>query len=156
MTNLPLKNYTSSVPVHQTIADIERLIAQAGATRVQKEFGPSAHVTALMFTISTRDGKPFTIRLPADVQPIFVELWKTIRRPRPETEKRILEQAERTAWRLMRDWTLVQFSLIKLQQREPLEVFLPFVWDASRHQTYFQILDQGKFKALPSSDASTS
>lgn len=143
-----IKNYTSTVPVERTVARIEHGLAQAGAIGITKEYD-SGHLKAIGFTVrpDMSGGRPITIRLPANVAAVYGIMSKTKRRPRSGTEQRILQQAERTAWKLMQDWCEVQLSLIAMQQAEFLQVFLPYVWDG--RQTFFAALKERKFMELP-------
>ena len=58
-----LKNYTSSVPAAQTIANIERLLVNAGATGFQKIF-TNKLCTALIFLIEFKPGQKVAIKVP--------------------------------------------------------------------------------------------
>lgn len=142
-----LKNYTSDVPVSRTVARIEEVLAQSGACSVSKEFGPDGSVLALRFELETPNGKNVFIRLPADPDKVFKVLSKEVKKPKAGTMDRIREQSARTAWKLMQDWVEVQVSLIRMEQAEALEVFMPYVL-VSRHQTLFQQLKESQYKAL--------
>lgn len=147
---MQIKNYTSGIAAETTISRIEYKLAAIGCTHVNKLFGPNGKVISLIFGIPD-GGKVYSIKLPANVHACFEALWKehcqTHSRPREETKGRIMEQAERTAWRLVQDWIDVQCSMIVMRQAEALQVFLPYAWDGN--QTYFERLKGGGFKALP-------
>lgn len=147
---MTIKNYTSGVNAETTIARLEYKLASVGASGIMKLYGPDRKVCAVLFHMP--DGqRTHTIRVPANVRACFDALWKMHcqqhSRPREETKARIMEQAHRTAWRLVQDWIEVQCSLIVMKQAEALEVFLPYVWDGK--QTYFEAIKGGGFKALP-------
>lgn len=141
-----LKNYTSGVPVTKTIARIEEIIARFGASHIAKEYDSSGQVKSLQFMIED-NGKRHVIKLPANVQQVNEALMSEITKPQRGTAERIREQASRTAWKLMQDWTEVQLSLVSLRQAEVLEVFLPYIFDGQT--TYYQHLKGGNFKQLP-------
>ena len=141
-----LKNYTSGVPTSKTISRIEEVIAGAGATGVLKDY-EGGRLTALCFRIELPSGKMITIRLPANSEAVYNVLMKQVKRPRKSTEAKIREQANRTAWKLMQDWTEIQISLIQMGQADFLQVFLPYIWNGK--QTYYQALKDTQFKALP-------
>lgn len=143
-----LKNYTSNVPAITTISYIEAYLMSCGATGIAKEI-KGKQVVAILFQVE--DGKiPRTIKLPANVEGVLEFLWReycvSSVRPR-KTKADFVEQANRTAWKIMQDWTQVQMSLVKLKQADLLQVFLPYVWDGN--QTYYEYLKHGNFKALP-------
>jgi hypothetical protein len=145
-----LKNYTSSISADITISRIERLLVNAGASAIQKHYGPRGECAALMFQIAMQTGlPPITVRLPANVDKCLESLWreytKSSVRGRKQKED-FIDQAARTAWKLVQDWTEVQVSLIHLNQIETLQAFLPYLWDGK--QTYFQYSTERGFKAF--------
>lgn len=140
-----LKNYTSKVPVFRTVARIEQLLAEAGASDVTKTY-VSGELRAIMFAID-HDGKRMQFRLPADVQKIYQYMLKEVKRPSDNTQARLMEQAERTAWKLLQDSLEIECTRLKLQQTEFLQVFLAYVWDGN--MTFFESLKSGSFKQLP-------
>lgn len=140
-----LKNYTSEVPVVRTVGRIEQLLAEAGTTNVSKSY-QSGELQAITFGIE-HNGKLIHFRLPADVNKIFEAMWKESKRPVKGTRERLMEQAKRTAWKLLQDSLEIEVTRLKLQQTEFLQVFLAYVWDGQ--QTYFEALKAGSFKMLP-------
>jgi hypothetical protein len=48
----------------------------------------------------------------------------------------------------MQDWVEVQMSMIQTKQADFIQVFLPYVWDEQRKQTFYQALKSSGFKAL--------
>lgn len=141
-----IKNYTSGVSVSSTVARIEQLLAEAGASSVSKDY-EAGILMALSFRIPTPTGRSMTIRLPAKVDAVFDTMKKDIVRPHKHTMDRLREQAGRTAWKLMQDWVAVQISLIQMQQADVVEVFLPYIWDGEH--SFYHLLRQGGFKQLP-------
>ena len=143
-----LKNYTSDVLVSRTIARIEEVLIKAGATGIMKDF-ENGRVQALCFRLPNpaQEGKEIAVRLPTNEAAIYKTLSSVVRRPRQGTEKRLIEQAGKTAWKLMQDWVEVQMSLILMKQAEPLQVFLPYIWDGK--QTFFENLKGTGFRSLP-------
>lgn len=142
-----MKNYTSSVPVETTIARIEKALCAAKVRNVIKDYDENG-VVALYFTLQNPAADSLVpVRLPANIESVMKVLREKMKRPRPETLRRLWQQANRTAWKLMQDWVEVQLSLIELQQVEALQVFLPYVWDGKR--TYYTALKESGFKLLP-------
>lgn len=157
-----LKNYTSDVPVSQTIYRIEQTLIKCGVQSISKEYGTQAEVVALQFRISDQ-GKDFSVRLPADKERALQSLWvnyvngdkltpdgKALQWPGRKSKKRqdFAEQAERTAWKLMQDWVEVQMSLVAMRQADAAEVFLPYMWDDQTKTTIYNRLKAGGFRAL--------
>lgn len=145
-----LKNYTSNVPVPTTIARIESVLIRVGVSGITKEYGPQAEVCALTFHIALGETR-VAVRLPANREAALNALWDDYKAKHPRgrlTRKDLVQQAERTAWKLMQDWCEVQLSLIQVKQAEFLEVFLPFVWDGGKRQTFYTQIKGGGYKAL--------
>lgn len=141
-----LKNYTSNVPVDRTIARIEQLLASSGATGIIKDYA-EGKLVALFFKISLPTRRDITIRLPVNHQAVYQTMRKTVKRQHAGTLERIQEQALRTSWKLMQDWVEVQLSLIRIQQVDFMQVFLPYVWDGQ--QTFYAALKERDYRGLP-------
>lgn len=139
-----LKNYTSGVAVDRTVARIETLLAEFGAKAIGKNY-EAGKLTALTFQIEI-NGRDVLIRLPANPQAVYDALRKEVKRPHNGTLDRLREQSERTAWRVQQEWLEIELTKIGLNQAEPLQAFLSYVWDGT--QTYFERLNESKFKGL--------
>lgn len=146
-----LKNYTSSVPVSVTIGRIEAILIRCGVQGITKDYGPQGETVALTFHIQQGESK-VAIRLPANREDALNAFWADYceRHPkewlRKKTRKDFVQQAERTAWKLMEDWVAVQMSLIQMKQAETLQVFMPFVWDGKR--TLYQMVKESGYRLL--------
>lgn len=145
-----LKNYTSSVPADITIARIERILADAGATGIAKEFANGKPISLAFQIKFDNEHPPVTVRLPANVEASLEAFWqeyKSNRGPRSHrTREEFRDQAVRTAWKIQQDWVEVQISLIRLKQQEFLQAFLPYIWDGS--STFYDRLRGNGFRAL--------
>ena len=73
----------------------------------------------------------------------------TSKRAQPETIKKIPAQAERTAWKILSDWVEAQMAMIELAQVEFTEVFMPYLYNHQKQETYFEMIKARGFKALP-------
>lgn len=141
-----LKNYTSEVPAITSMGRIEKCLVEAGATDISKKYEDGV-CRAIRFRMPVNN-IPLFFELPAKVDACFKVLWAEISRPRPDTRKKTEQQAERTAWKIVSDWVEVQMSMIRLEQAEALQVFLPYVWDPASEQTFYDKLKQTNYKAL--------
>lgn len=157
-----LKNYTSNVPVSQTIHRIERVLIKCGVSGIMKEYtGTNGDISAITFQIEAPAGK-ITIRLPADKGKALDALWMdyvdgdklnekgdAIAMWSSRKKKRKVDfsdQAERTAWKIVQDWIEVQMSMIQMKQADTMQVFLPYVFDGKR--TYYEALKESNFLGL--------
>jgi len=142
-----IKNYTSTVPVSRSVQHIEDCLIRHGAKNIMKMYDDDKKLESLCFIISV-DGKDMPFKLPASVDKVEKVLRATVRRPTAQTNARIADQAERTAWKLQSDWVDIQMSLIELNQVEILQVFLAYVYYPAQKQTYFEKIKNGGFLQL--------
>jgi hypothetical protein len=142
-----IKNYTSGVPASRSIAMIEQMLVDNGATNVVKQYDDTKRCCAIIFQIPS-NGQIFPIALRARISDVAKELRKAVKRPRPDTEARIREQAERCAWKIEYDWCAIQFTKIHLGKAEFLEVFLPYIFDPSKGSSFYESLSAGGFRLL--------
>lgn len=145
---MSLKNYTSSVPAERSIAHIERKLVSHGARDVMKRYSEDGRLLAVIFII-TIDGNEMPFKLPARVdacEGILLGMLST--RAQVQTRKKIPEQAERTAWKILSDWVDAQMAMIELAQVEIVEVFLPYAYNRATDQTYFQAMKERGYRAL--------
>lgn len=141
-----LKNYTSTVPATTSMTNIEKCLVEAGATDISKKYENQVCV-AVRFRMMV-NMKPLFFELPARIEPCFKVLWKEVKRPQPDTKTRTMQQAERTAWKIISDWVQIQLSMIQLEQAELLQVFLPYVFNPATEQTFYNQMKEGGFKML--------
>lgn len=142
-----LKNYTSSVPVINSIARIEHRLAQAGASHIAKSYEKERPI-GMIFQIPVKD-IPMTFKLPAKTEKVFEFMLKQKNKPpKREALNNLKLQADRTAWKILADWIDIQVSIIQLDQAEPVEVFLPYSYDGKTDKTLFEKMKETNFKLL--------
>lgn len=159
-----LKNYTSDVPVNQTVHRIEQVLIRCGVSGIMKEYtGVNGEIAALIFQLDAPGGK-VSIRIPVDKKKALEALWLDYADGdkltadgsaiswNPRKKKRrvdFADQAERTAWKIMQDWVEVQMSLIQMKQVDTLQVFLPYVMMNAKENYYEQLVASGYRGLLP-------
>ncbi|KUG25893.1 hypothetical protein ASZ90_004280 [hydrocarbon metagenome] len=144
---MAIKNYTSTVPVINSIAKIEHRLAQAGALHIMKSYSGERPV-GMIFQVKIND-LPMTFKLPAKSDNVYKYL--SMQKKRPPTKSQddnLRQQADRTAWKILYDWIDIQVSLIELDQAEAIEVFLPYAYDGKNDQTLFDKMKNNNFKLL--------
>lgn len=142
-----LKNYTSTVPASRSVELIERLLVSIGATNINKSY-KDGKLTSMSFQIDINNSTiPF--RLPAKVKEVEEYLIRQrVKYVSHEQKEKIKDQAERTAWKIIYEWVVIQVSMIQLKQAEFIEVFLPYVYNAKKEQTFFELIKEQKYSQL--------
>ena len=127
-----IKNYTTDITADKSIFQIEKLLTLFGALAIIKEYDADGRVHSLTFKLEDA-----AFKLPANTRGVKKILFKGVRPPQQESgEKKRDEKAYRVAWRIIKDWTHAQLSLIASGQAQPREIFLPYEFDGK--MTFFQ------------------
>lgn len=146
-----IKNYTSTVPASLSVTRIEAALVELGAERIHKGYKGKV-LDSISFSIKVGENVvPFM--LPAQVDEIEKKFnakrnlpsWRKMSETQKQADR---EQAERTAWKLIYEWVLIQATMINLKQAEFMEVFLPYVYRVDKQQTFFKSLKESNYKAL--------
>lgn len=132
---MAIKNYTSGVDVYASLGEIQGALARAGATKIMVDY-ESGKPTAVTFAIETAAGAR-GFRLPAAVD-------GTLRVFAAQKVKADRAQAERTAWRNIRDWVLAQLALVESCGVAVDEVFFPYL-TGRNGRTLYQAYATGQF-----------
>lgn len=146
---LKIKNYTSGVPVDRSISLIEQILVDLGAERIHKMY-KGGQLESLSFSIAI-NGNIIPFRLPAQVNKIetmFNNRYGKGVKVTEQMRKANRAQAERTAWKLIHEWIHIQASMIRLEQAEFLEIFLPYVYKENQQKTFYAALKDSNYKAL--------
>lgn len=126
---MPLLNYTTKVDIYTTLGQIQGQLVKHGAKKILQDYDDAGRITALSFMIDTPLG-PRGIRLPANVDAVHKVLIK-------QKVKCDREQAERVAWRIVKDWVEAQMAILESEMVQMEEIFLPYMVSASG-QTLFE------------------
>jgi len=142
-----LKNYTSQISANRSISWIEAKLASSGARQILKTYDPEGRVEGIAFIIPI-NGTSMSFKLPAQVDACEAVLKSLVRRPTSATNKRIKEQSERTAWKIVADWLDAQMAMIELSQVEFLQVFMAYLYSHNQQRTFYQIAKEKGFQKL--------
>jgi hypothetical protein len=145
-----IANYTTSIEVEKTAAEIIRLLAAAKATAILSEYDNGALV-AISFRIATEFGI-LTFRLPAKIDGVHAVLQRSSKIPR---SLRNHTQARRVAWRIVLHCLDAQLALIAAGLATLDQVFLPFCQD-QHGVTLYERMRQAKFSGLSLTDKPSS
>lgn len=151
---MALLNYTTSIAVEKTIAEIEKMLAESGAQKILKDYDGAGNVTTISFMIETSKGViPF--KLPMNTRAVmqvlnnqteeFVKSGRNRRRVVPTKFHNDMDQARRIGWRILKDWLEAQLALLFLQMVKIEEIFLPYMYNEKEDKTMFEMLEEKGF-----------
>lgn len=132
---MAIKNYTTTIDVYKSLGEIQGALASHGARKIMVDYNEAGRPVGITFGIETPVGKRGFL-LPANVDGVRAVFSK----------QKIREQdgqAERTAWRNVRDWIMAQMAIIEAGQVEMEEVFLPYLTDR-QGRTLYQLYQGGQ------------
>ena len=142
-----LKNYTSKVPAVKSIAHIEMLLLKNGATQILKTVDEKQkRFSGIKFSICN-NGDILNFHLPCNLEAVEKVLMSdTTPRTTKERIKAIPKQAERTAWKILYDWTEIQMAMIELAQLDIKQVFLAHLINPTTGKTVYQMIEDKNFQ----------
>lgn len=127
---MPLLNYTTKIDIFTTLGQIQSLLVKHGAKKILQEYDNDNNIEAVSFIIDTPVGVQ-AIRLPANVDAVHRVLMN-------QKVKCDREQAERVAWRIIKDWVEAQMAILESEMVTMDEVFLPYMLD-NKGNTLYQL-----------------
>lgn len=127
---MPLLNYTTKVNVFATLGEIQGILVKHGAKRIMQDYDDAGHIVALTFGIETPGGLR-GVRLPANADAVQAVLTK-------QKVKCDREQAERVAWRIVKDWVEAQMAILESEMVQLDQIFLPYMVN-DKGQTVFEV-----------------
>lgn len=131
---MPIKNYTTVVPVDKTINDLSKILSKAKATAIMTEY-ENGLPSGLSFRVDV-GGNLVSFCLPIKVDGVTAALKR-------DKEYRDVAHAQRVAWRIVKDWVDSQMALIDAGQAELEQVFLPYAQSPNGKTFYQAIKDKG-------------
>lgn len=126
---MPILNYTTKVDVYTTLGEIQKNLVKHGARKILQDYDDNDRIVSLSFQINTPAGMR-GIRLPANVDAV----QKVLTRQKVKCDR---EQAERVAWRILKDWVEAQMAILESEMVQLDEIFLPYMVNNSG-QTLFE------------------
>lgn len=119
---MAIKNYSTTIGAIRTAGEIEEILIEHGAKNVQKNI-ENRKIVGFAFVIDTPYGERL-IRLPVNVSAAQQVLKNN--KKQNSAVKDTAEQAEKVAWRILKDWVDAQMALIEIEMVKMEEVFLPY------------------------------
>jgi hypothetical protein len=140
---MAILNYTTSITPEKTAMEIQRKLADTKAQAILTEYDDEGMLNAMSFRIMTTYGMLF-FRLPVKKHGVYKCLAKDNTVPkRLKTE----EQANRVAWRILKDWVEAQIAIIKVEMASLEEVFLPYA-QGQDGKTFYESIKENSFKMI--------
>lgn len=130
---MPIKNYTSNVDSFTSLGELQGALARGGASRILVNYDGGKPI-GIMFALQNERGV-MNFALPANVDGVM----EVFRKQKVRADR---DQAERTAWRNIRDWVLAQMAFIESGAVKMDEVFLPYLSDGKK--TLYQLYQSGQ------------
>lgn len=133
---MALKNFTTTVAVENTVSEIHIALARHGARKIVFDYEEDGRIRAICFSISTPEGER-GIRLPANAK----RVQSVLHRQKADTKNRTriddsFEQAERVAWRIVKDWLTAQLAILETQMVDAEQVFFPYMLNRGGQTLY--------------------
>lgn len=139
---MAILNYTTTVDAFKTVSEIEYILMKHKATSIMKNYIGET-ITGLSFLIDT-GAQQIPVKLPVKIDECL-EVLKKEKRQNPKKQiKDTRQQAERVAWRILKDWVEAQMALLDIEMVRFEEIFLPYI-ETSNGQTIFQKLEEKQF-----------
>ena len=144
---MPLLDYTTSVPVSKTVAQIQAKLVEHGARAVMMEYDDRGRIIALAFKVRTPNGE-LPIRLPINAAATLKVLQRQYASREIPGRYANEEHAYRVAWRIIKDWVEAQMSLLETEMVKMEEIFLPYIITRNG-QTVYQVMAERHFMLGP-------
>lgn len=132
---MALLKYTTSIAAEKTVAQIQSLLAKAGAKRVMQEFDEDGQVKAVSFQLLL-DDQLLGFTLPTDWRPVLQVMNADPKVPRSYKTN---DQAVRVAWRITLAWVEAQLAIIETKMVKTEQVFLPYMITNNGQTVYEQL-----------------
>lgn len=124
---------------------IQQVLAENGAKKVMMDYAPDGTLEAIAFAVEI-NGKLAGFRLPANVDKVFNVMYPQATEERNE---RYLpawrKQSYQTAWANIRDWVDAQMALVRTDQADIGQVFLPYMVMKNDRTLYEHVISDPKF-----------
>ena len=137
---MAILNYTTTIEAYKTVSEIENILVKHKATSIMKNYNGEA-IESLSFLVDVGYNQ-IPIKMPAKVN----ECLKVLQNEKKKNSKvkATREQAERVAWRILKDWVEAQIAVLDINMDKMAEDFLPYIVDKTG-QTLFEKLEEQRF-----------
>lgn len=118
---MAILNYTTAINCERSIGEIQKCLVAHGAHKIVTDYisGVPSSVTFCL----TFNGNLVAFSLPANFSGVLRAMQNDKKVPRSKCTE---EQAQKIAWRIIKDWVEAQCAIIDAQLADVAEVFLPY------------------------------
>lgn len=139
---MAILNYTTTVDAFKTVSEIEYILVKHKAKSIVKIYEGES-ITGLSFLIDT-GWQQIPVRLPVKVDECLEVLKREKKNSSRSSIKATREQAERVAWRILKDWVEAQMALLDIEMVRFEEIFLPYI-ETGNGKTVYERLEEKQF-----------
>lgn len=135
---MAILNYTTSIDCTKSIAEIQKCLVKHGAHKITTDYehGLPSSVTFCLTLNGTMQG----FILPANYSGVLKAMKNDKKVPNSKCTN---EQAQRVAWRIVKDWVEAQMAIVEAQLADMAEVFLPYAITKNGTTLYKEIQTNG-------------
>lgn len=123
---MALLNYTTTIDPFKTVSEIQKILVKHGAKAIMNNYDSNGRITSLSFLINTINGER-GIKLPVRLESVYQILKNQNKKGEVSNKFVSEEQAERIAWRILKDWVESQMAILETEMVKLDQIFLPFM-----------------------------
>lgn len=138
---MAILNYSTTVEAYKTVAEIENILVKHGAKSIMKNY-ENEFIVGLSFLINNGVAD-IPIKLPVKTEECL-KILENEKRKGAKNIKATKEQAEKVAWRILKDWIEAQMALLDIHMVKFEEIFLPYI-ETKGGKTVFERLEEKQF-----------
>lgn len=135
---MAILNYTTSINCEKSIGEIQKCLVKHGAHKIVTDYA-NGLPSAVTFCLTINDNT-VGFSLPANYSGVLKAMKGDRKVPRSKCTD---EQAQRVAWRIVKDWVEAQMAIVEAQLCDVAEVFLPYAITKSGTTLYKEIQGDG-------------
>lgn len=139
---MAILNYTTTIDAFKTVSEIEYILMKHKAKSIMKNYDGES-ITGLSFLIDIGT-QQIPVKLPVRIDECLTVLQREKKNSPRSNIKATRQQAERVAWRILKDWIEAQMALLDIEMVRFEEIFLPYI-ETQNGQTIYQQLEQKQF-----------
>lgn len=135
---MAILNYTTSIDSEKSISEIQKILVKHGANKIVTDYS-NGFPSAVTFCLMIKENM-VGFSLPANYSGVLKAMKEDRKIPRGKCTE---EQAQRVAWRIVKDWVEAQMAIVQAQLADVAEVFLPYAITNTGQTMYQRIQGDG-------------